>query len=141
MNPAGAEELYRFTVRASDINGVADLEDTAILINNVLSGAQGCQRRYNHPSGTLTLIGDDGKALAGSQFGRSFESMANSFCEFVAQTVEPTLRQRNMEMEFLLRMKGSMLRKRGVFVTSQDKSGLRQPWAFAAQLPTPQSRQ
>jgi hypothetical protein len=79
MKHVGGDK-HVLTVRASDVNGVEDVDALEVIVNNVGDGRSSCHLRYERKANTVSLMNDAGTAFSEPIQSGSAKRLSNSYC-------------------------------------------------------------
>ena len=132
---AGAEK-YRLTVRASDVNGVEDIDALDVLVNNAVDVRHACHLRFDLNAKAVSLMNDSGTGFTEPVAPGSPKQLSNSYCAITVPDSPMVKGPYDVYFSFDVILTEKMLEKRTIFLAAVDREGLRQDWKAYAVLPT-----
>ena len=134
MKHVGGDK-HVLTVRASDVNGVEDVEALEVIVNNVGDGRSSCYLRYERKAITVSLMNDAGTAFSEPIQSGSAKRLSNSYCTIGAPEAPVVKSAYVVSFTIELSLTEKLRNRRIIFLSAVDLGGLRQSWRDYAVLP------
>jgi hypothetical protein len=128
-------EKYGLTVRASDVNGVEDIDAVDVIVNNIPDRRHSCYFRYDRNTKAVSLMNNGGTAFTGPLEPGSPKQLSNSYCAITVPDSPVVKGPYDVYLSFEVVLSKKMLEKRTIYLAVVDREGLRQDWRAYALLP------
>jgi hypothetical protein len=128
-------DKHVLTVRASDINGVEDVDTVEVIVNNVADGRSSCYVRYERKANTVSLMNDAGTAFSEPIQSGSAKQLSNSYCTIGAPEAPTVKSAYVVSFTIELSLTERLRNRKSVFLSAVDRGRLRQRWKAHAVLP------
>jgi hypothetical protein len=125
---------FRLNIRVSDINGSRDLQWAQVIINDLLTGAEGCYLHYDVKSNLLFLFNEAGRGYAGFVTVGGAGVVATRYCRIEGSGSSLSRDTHSLHLAVPIWLTQKMDGKYMVFAAAADQSGLRQNWRLATVL-------